>query len=96
MMGNWEFHLLFRPSVCLNFFLPQTGCLKILNKENRESYTWTGLQPCGDVIVEGQRVGGSVCQGVGWCCGGAGSQVGVERQRGEGDGAQGTFCSESR
>lgn len=70
--------------------------MKILNKENRESCTRTGLQPCGDGIVEGQKAGGSVCQGVDWCCGGAGSKVGVERQRGEGGGAQGTFCSESR
>lgn len=32
-MGKWEFHLLlFWPYVCLNAFLFQTGCLKILNK----------------------------------------------------------------
>lgn len=95
MMGKWEFHLLlFWPYVCLNSFLPQTGCLKILNKVEKaipglgyshvEMALWKGNEQtcCAEELtgaVEGE-----------W-----GGHVGVE-QRVEGNGAQGTFCSGSR
>lgn len=49
-------------ALCLFEFFSSPDRLFENFQQNRESYTWTWLQLCGDGIVEGQRAGGSVCQ----------------------------------
>lgn len=59
-------------------------CLFEKFKQRKQRKIPPGLQLCGDCMVEGQRMGGLMHQGVDLYCGDGGSQAGVEQTEGRG------------